>query len=142
MAENSRRVTIDEQGKITGGFKPMPEGTARVKTPEDLAAEAANRADNKAAEDRRYERQYQSALNLYKQGINAGFGFKPKPEDAKEAMDLRGASVGRRDKFLGDSERFDEANEPKGMKKGGKVSSASSRGDGIAKRGKTKGRYL
>jgi hypothetical protein len=29
---------------------------------------------------------------------------------------------------------------PEGMKKGGKVSSASSRGDGIAKRGKTKGR--
>lgn len=28
------------------------------------------------------------------------------------------------------------------LKKGGKVSSASSRGDGIAKRGKTKGRYL
>jgi len=29
-----------------------------------------------------------------------------------------------------------------GMKKGGKVSSASSRADGIAQRGKTKGRYL
>ena len=29
-----------------------------------------------------------------------------------------------------------------GMKSGGSVSSASSRGDGIAKRGKTKGRYL
>jgi hypothetical protein len=28
------------------------------------------------------------------------------------------------------------------MKKGGKVSSASTRGDGIAKRGKTKGRML
>ena len=32
--------------------------------------------------------------------------------------------------------------ESRGMKKGGKVSSASSRGDGIAQRGKTKGRYL
>jgi hypothetical protein len=29
-----------------------------------------------------------------------------------------------------------------GMKKGGKVSSASSRGDGIAQRGKTKGRMV
>ena len=165
MAENTRRVSVDEQGNITGGLKPMPEGTARVKTPEDLAAEAANRADIKAAEDRRYERQYQSALESYKAGRNAGFGFKPKPEDVKEAMDLRGAASGRRDKFLGDSERFDEANEPKGMKKGGKVKakymsfsktgkpagmksvtkmasggSASKRGDGIAQRGKTKGR--
>jgi len=140
MAENTRRVTIDEQGKVTGGFKPMPEGTARVKTPEDLAAEATNRADIKAAEDRRYERQYQSALESYKAGRNAGFGFKPKPEDAKEAMDLRGAASGRRDKFLGDQKRLEEVNDPKGFKKGGKVSSASSRGDGIAKRGKTKGR--
>ena len=142
MAENTRRVTVDKEGKITGGFKPMPEGTARVKTSEDLAAEAANRADIKAAEDRRYERQYQSALGSYKAGRNAGFGFKPRPEDAKEATDLRGAAIGRRDKFLGDEERFDEANDPKGFKKGGKVSSASSRGDGIAKRGKTKGRIV
>jgi hypothetical protein len=29
-----------------------------------------------------------------------------------------------------------------GMKKGGKVSSASNRGDGIAQRGKTKGRFI
>ena len=142
MAENTRRVSVDAEGKITGGFKPMPEGTARVKTPEDLAAEAANRADIKAAEDRRYERQYKSALESYKAGRNAGFGFKPRPEDAKEAMDLRGAAVGRRDKFLGDEERFDEANDPKGFKKGGKVSSASRRGDGIAQRGKTRGKYL
>jgi len=31
---------------------------------------------------------------------------------------------------------------PTGMKKGGKVKSASSRGDGIAKRGKTRGRMV
>ena len=142
MTENTRRVTVDKEGQITGGFKPMPEGTAREKTPEDLAAEAAHRADNKAVEDRRSERQYQSALQAYKAGRNAGFGFKPKPEDAKEATDARGASSGQRDKFLGDSERFNEANDPKGFKKGGKVSSASSRGDGIAKRGKTKGRMV
>ena len=142
MAENTRRVRPDENGNLVGGLKPMPEETARKKTPEELAIEAANRADIKAAEDRRYERQYQSALESYKAGRNAGFGFKPKPEDAKEAMDLRGAAIGRRDKFLGDEERFDEANNPKGFKKGGKVSSASKRADGIAQRGKTKGRML
>jgi hypothetical protein len=31
---------------------------------------------------------------------------------------------------------------PTGMKKGGKVSSASSRGDGCAQRGKTKGKFI
>lgn len=34
------------------------------------------------------------------------------------------------------------AAQPAGMKKGGKVSSASTRGDGIAQRGKTKGRMV
>jgi hypothetical protein len=142
MAENTRRVSVNAEGNVTGGLKPMPEGTARVKTKEDLEAMARNQADLDAAAARRADRQYQSALESYKAGRNAGFGFKPKPEDAKEAMDLRGAASGRRDKFLGDSERFDEANEPKGMKKGGKVISASRRADGIAKRGKTKGRII
>ena len=36
----------------------------------------------------------------------------------------------------------DAAKSSKGMKKGGKVSSASSRADGIAQRGKTKGRMV
>lgn len=35
-----------------------------------------------------------------------------------------------------------EKSKAKGMKKGGKVSSASSRADGIAQRGKTKGRMV
>jgi hypothetical protein len=39
------------------------------------------------------------------------------------------------------SSRFGSSN-PMGMKKGGKVSSASSRGDGCAVRGKTKGRMV
>jgi hypothetical protein len=42
---------------------------------------------------------------------------------------------------LGGSSRSDDAIEM-GMKRGGKVGSASSRGDGIAKRGKTRGRYI
>ena len=40
------------------------------------------------------------------------------------------------------SRAFEDYRSGKGMKKGGKVSSASSRGDGCAQRGKTKGRYL
>jgi hypothetical protein len=42
---------------------------------------------------------------------------------------------------LGGSSRSDDVIEM-GMKRGGKVGSASSRGDGIAKRGKTRGRYI
>ena len=42
---------------------------------------------------------------------------------------------------LGGSSRSEDVIEM-GMKRGGKVGSASSRGDGIAKRGKTRGRYI
>ena len=42
---------------------------------------------------------------------------------------------------IGGSSRSDDVIEM-GMKRGGKVGSASSRGDGIAKRGKTRGRYI
>jgi len=39
-------------------------------------------------------------------------------------------------------EREDKRNATKGMKKGGKVSSASKRGDGCCIKGKTKGRFV
>jgi hypothetical protein len=42
---------------------------------------------------------------------------------------------------LGGTSRSEDVIEM-GMKRGGKVGSASSRGDGIAKRGKTRGRYI
>jgi len=40
------------------------------------------------------------------------------------------------------TEQMDKVKKSKGMKAGGKVSSASKRGDGIAQRGKTKGRMV
>jgi len=178
MAENTRRVTVDEQGKVTGGLKPMPEGERRSKTTEELVTEAGLRADYEAGKRQDAEKSYRSGLNLYMRGSNKPFMFKPKPEDAKEANDARGSSIGQRDKNMGDQEKLEDANRPQGktgafpaemdtpgynvikprsaswdsstgewkmpkaMKKGGKVSSASSRGDGIAKRGKTKGRMV
>jgi len=142
MAENTRRVTMDEQGKVTGGFKPMPEGERRAKTTEELITQAELRAEYEARKRQDAEKSYKSGLNLYMRGSNKPFMFKPRPEDAQEANDARGSSIGGRDKFLGDQERLEEVNDPKGFKKGGKVSSASKRADGIAQRGKTKGRML
>ena len=177
MAENSRRVRVDEQGKVTGGLKPMPEGERRSKTTEELITEAELRAEYEAGKRQDAEKSYRSGLNSYMRGSNRPFMFKPRPEDAKEANDARGSSIGQRDKNMGDQERLEDANRPQGktgafpaemdtpgynvikprsaswdsstgewkmpkaMKKGGKVS-ASSRGDGIAKRGKTKGRMV
>jgi hypothetical protein len=179
MAENTRRVTPDEQGNLVGGFKPMPEGQRRAKTTEELITEAELRAEYEAGKRQEAEKSYRSGLNSYMRGSNRPFMFKPRPEDAKEANDARGSSIGQRDKNMGDQERLEDANRPQGktgafpaeletpgynvikprkaswdsstgewkmpegMKKGGKVKSkttASSRGDGIAQRGKTKGR--
>ena len=175
MAENTRRVTVDEQGKVTGGLKPMPEGERRSRTTEELVTEAGLRADYEAGKRQDAEKSYRSGLNLYMRGSNKPFMFKPKPEDAKEANDARGSSIGQRDKNMGDQEKLEDANRPQGktgafpaemdtpgynvikprsaswdsstgewkmpkaMKKGGKVS-ASRRADGMAQRGKSKGR--
>ena len=179
MAENTRRVTPDAQGNLVGGLKPMPEGQRRAKTTEELITEAELRAEYEAGKRQEAEKSYRSGLNSYMRGSNRPYMFKPRPEDAKEANDARGSSIGQRDKNMGDQERFEDANRPQGktgafpaeletpgynvikprkaswdsstgewkmpegMKKGGKVKSkptASSRGDGIAQRGKTKGR--
>ena len=185
MAENTRRVTVDKEGKVTGGFKPMPEGSAPKRTAEELEEAAKLRAEMQAerqANERfQAEKGYKQSLESYKRGDarGAGFGFKPKLEDAKEADAAFGSSRSQRDKSIADQDRFEDANRPQGktgafpaemdtpgynvikprkaswdsstgewkmpegMKKGGKVKSkptASSRGDGIAQRGKTKGR--
>jgi len=55
-----------------------------------------------------------------------------KEEQEKQAMAAKQANEAHQAKV--------KASVSGGMKKGGKVSSASSRGDGIAQRGKTKGR--
>ena len=177
MAENSRRVTYDQQGNPIGGLKPI-EGSTRIRTQEDLDAMERNRADIAEMQKRRAEESYQQRLAAYKRGDprGAGLGFRVRPEDEKAADDARGLSLGQRDKSMSDKESFEDANRPQGrtgafpaemetpgynvikpraaqwdsstgewkmpqgMKKGGKVSSASSRADGIAQRGKTKGR--
>ena len=185
MSENTRRVTMDKQGKVTGGFKPMPEGSAPKRTAEELEEAAKLRAEmqaeRQANEKYQAEKSYKQSLESYKRGDarGAGFGFKPKLEDAKEADAAFGSSRSQRDKDIGDYDKFQEANRPQGktgafpaemdtpgynvikprkaswdsstgewkmpenMAKGGKVKTqptASKRGDGIAQRGKTKGR--
>jgi hypothetical protein len=183
MAENTRRVSIDAEGKVTGGLKPMPEGSAPKRTAEELEEAAKMRAEmqaeRQAMQKYQAEKGYKQSLESYKRGDarGAGFGFKPKPEDAKEADAAFGSSRSQRDRSIAEQDKFEEANRPQGktgafpaemdtpgynvikprsaswdsstgewkmpkaMKKGGKVS-ASSRGDGIAKRGKTKGRMV
>lgn len=152
MAENTRRVTIDNEGRVTGGLKPMPAGSAPKKTAEELEEaakmQAELQAERQANQKYQAEKGYKQSLESYKRGDakGAGFGFKPKPEDAKEADDAFGSARGQRSKFFGDLDRFEEANEPKGLKKGGKVKkmaaggTASKRADGIAQRGKTRGK--
>jgi hypothetical protein len=87
----------------------------------------------------------------------SGFGLKEKEKDPDAYKNLpqraseKKYGIGPHGAF-GDVERFieknfkspaqrrDEEKAPKKMASGGKVSSASSRGDGIAQRGKTRGR--
>ncbi len=67
---------------------------------------------------------------LAKGGKNAGFGLGILP------------GMIYRDQYEDDAQPAAEEAKMIGMKKGGKVSSASSRGDGIAARGKTRGKMV
>ena len=72
--------------------------------------------------------------------------FDKRKADVDSAIrNIRGSSnsSGQNSKSMTPEERKAKAfAEMDGMKKGGKVKSASSRGDGIAQRGKTKGRMV
>ena len=145
MAEvNARRVTFDKQGKITRGFKPMPEGSAPKRTPEELAEREKLRAEMKAERDElekmQAEENYQQGLKAYRRGDARaqGFGFKPRAEDLDPGMPKPAVTANPE---IPAKETDSLVITPKGMKKGGNVS-ASKRGDGIAQRGKTKGRYI
>ena len=69
------------------------------------------------------------------QARQAAAGNRYKPE-FEEALDSSKA------KRAGREAAAEERREARGMKKGGKVSSASARADGIAQRGKTRGRMV
>jgi hypothetical protein len=64
-----------------------------------------------------------------------------KAETAKAAPIEERSTPAEEKRAAKEESRFSSSN-PMGMKKGGKVSSASSRGDGCAQRGKTKGRIV
>jgi hypothetical protein len=79
------------------------------------------------------EEDYQRRLIEFKQaGRGAGFGFKPRTEDTE-------AALAARDAYLKKREQEDAASNVQSRKKGGIVS-ASKRADGIAQRGKTRGK--
>jgi hypothetical protein len=64
------------------------------------------------------------------------------PIGAKYAMHKAEKDRAERDRKESNKERAIENQKEYGMKKGGKVFSASTRADGIAQRGKTKGRMV
>jgi len=62
-----------------------------------------------------------------------------KDEDGKSGIALDAENIKKDQQLKKESEAYEKS---KGMKKGGKVSSASARADGIAQRGKTKGKIV
>jgi hypothetical protein len=102
------------------------------------------------------DKMYEQQLISYVKGDNrgSGMGFKPRASDAKTANALNAEAI---KKLMGKRtpEVENDSDIPTGgtfnadgsftqaKKKGGMIkSSASKRADGIAQRGKTKGRYL
>jgi hypothetical protein len=93
------------------------------------------KSETKNPLSRRYGSQYGTQLSpgaLQAREAAAG-GKKYKPEYREELDSAKAKRAGR-------EAAAEERREARGMKKGGKVKSASSRADGIAQRGKTKGK--
>ena len=77
----------------------------------------------------------------------AFLGTEQQNKDAQAMLDKQASEGSRLAKFLGGNpapkeKEVKETPQPVQKKKGGKISSASKRADGIAQRGKTKGKYL
>ena len=66
--------------------------------------------------------------------------FDKSNQQSDQAMGIKRDAAGKRTRPSPEERRRAAMSELDGMKKGGKVSSASKRADGIAQRGKTKGR--
>ena len=71
---------------------------------------------------------------------NSGFMDKDNPRFSKETREGRGYEEAKKMGRI--AVGLDPLEDAESKKKGGKVSSASSRADGIAQRGKTKGRMV
>ena len=107
-------------------------------------------ADQKESKVNRMEREIRTARGKPLHGNYAGMSVDPKTGEyvrkivnvGKGGGGSGGASSDRRELQLGSDLDPKSMMKNEGYKKGGKVSSASSRGDGIAQRGKTKGRMV
>jgi hypothetical protein len=75
-------------------------------------------------------------------GMMTGHGAFGKLADSGVGGVIPSVLASERRKKKGGTEMSPTEEEPTGMKKGGMVSSASKRADGIAKKGKTKGRMV
>ena len=68
--------------------------------------------------------------------------FDKSNQQSDQAMGIKRDAAGKRTRPSPEERRRAAMSELDGMKKGGKVSSASKRADGIAQRGKTRGRMV
>jgi hypothetical protein len=112
-----------------------------------LSGEIGLRELSDAARDDKYDSDYEFTKSelygtpLSKGAISAGFK-KLKDTPILEKLTTRDQTLDKKATQAAREAGAEERREARGMKKGGMVSSASKRADGIAMRGKTKGRMV
>ena len=126
--EEGNEVTIARRGYSPRATDASPKATRTAKAVNKPAARSVS--PSKASAD------YSAARNKYKEAQGYDEASKNKNLSAED----RRAMLGRYAQAMKD---YDTLGRPsKGMKKGGSVGSASRRADGIATKGKTKGRII
>ena len=132
--EEGNEVTVARRGYSPRAADASPKATRTAKAVNKPAARSVS--SSKASAD-----YVSAARNKYKEAQGYDEASKNKNLSAED----RRAMLGRHAQAMKDYDTLGRASkyaESKGMKKGGSVGSASRRADGIATKGKTKGRII
>lgn len=120
------------------------QATAAARNAQSAAADASNVAED--ARGRLMSNTNRMGVRAAQQMEDKGSIYSPdfgKPRAVREAEDkARRMPLPRSQRMFQGRRKMERPTEPGGFAKGGSVSSASSRADGIAKRGRTRGRVL
>lgn len=139
MMAKSEQTRMLEESKVDENEDIMTRGIRKGLRGLMLGASRAGDFVNQGIED------LKSGAQTVGDDINMMLGTprgKIKEEYLEKKYNRPGYNADQRQKAEAAAELLRESRRGQGMKKGGKVSSASKRADGIAQRGKTRGRMI
>jgi hypothetical protein len=143
MAEKKEKYSEEREKNYPMSTRVAKMGDAAVEDMMDVKFDTAHNARESVGKAAKGLGRYGLAAGMYAPAIAADVGsrIKDKVMGTKQQNEEATERMRKMDEKNPDSAQA-KTNKALGMKKGGKVSSASSRADGCATKGKTKGRMV